>query len=368
MKKHLIVMMACLLSGCAIAPEDGPYDYCQFGTEYQNCGATRDAGDWIDSKGCNNPVTVDDVYKGRISQSESFLNQNLAENSGSMGNSGYVGEIDSDCHMQGEIDGHTVYGSDVDFIKIEVEPDTPLEVRVERAFNSAMSPVAYLYDDAGHALLPTHEVDGVAYLRFLAPTNPLFVSVEEWKNYRHNHTSGCDKSLKDLLKGGQDYRYVVRVAVPDEYKPLENISLLPTGNPGSKLYELSKPFHLTYSGDVHYVEFSYLYQKKEDFLESCGFDVYLNVSNAKNGSKLTMSLIKKQTDPSGKPRYDWDMRDIKNTSGAYAISAFDGWTEDKIWIEDEEKPEKYTYRFAIFDSEWSYDYDVSYSIYLRKCN
>ncbi|MBQ8035914.1 MAG: hypothetical protein IJ268_02885 [Proteobacteria bacterium] len=355
MKRTVAVLCVCLVCGCAEKAETEPYDYCAAG-DYQNCNAGRDAGDWIDGTGCENPVTNTDIYLGAIkAENDSTPNgDNLAAGAGSKGNLGYVGEIDGACHTQGirKSDGAQLYGADLDFIRIETKPGTPLHVEVACALNSMTSPVLYMYDGTGRELVTGRANEGgTAYLDILAPSNPLYVSVEEWKNYKNNRTpSDCSHNYQYDLVGGADYRYVMKVSPMDgQVRDKMNVSH------GLLSYDVSSPelirvnnIHFEHSGQVYYAKF-----QAETY---CDFLVEVTTKNVKNGAVPRVFPIQLVKNDDGVEVQNWVLEDVKVKDRAvYRIY-------NAIGLEDESKSGVKTYMFAIYDDQWKYDYDLDYMI------
>ena len=358
MKKQFAVLCACLLWGCATEPDVGPYDYCAAG-DYQNCDVIRDAGDWIKSEGCDNPVNTEDIYLGRIgeniqgSQGTLMGGKNLAAGAGS-GNDGYVGEIDNSCHKQG-MRGVTQYsGSDLDYIRVEVAPGTALRVMAERAFNSATSPVLYLYDDGGNELMTGRADDGgTAYIDLIAPTNPFYVSVEEWKNYNYNRKLVCEPTQ---LAGGHDYRYVLKITDVQGSDISDKLGLLSyradQGN--TILGQSAKPIHFEHSGQNHYVSFDF------DVTNTggCDFLIKFKPYNAPKGAMPVVKQIRASQGESGNIIHRWDITDIYDVDNyAYRIGCDSG-------MPDAGKENLFHYWFVIFDNDWKYNYDLEYEIIL----
>ena len=363
MKKRVLVCCACLFWGCATEPDSGPYDYCAAG-DYQNCDVIRDAGDWVKSEGCDNPVTMADIYLGRIG-SEAMDAQgnilrggkNLAAGAGT-GNDGYIGEIDNRCHQQGMKDGTTlVSGSDLDFIQIDVTPGTALRVSAERAFNSATSPVLYLYGEGGSELMTARADDGgTAYIDLIAPSNPFYVSVEEWKNYNYNRKLVCEPTQ---LSGGHEYRYVLKVTDVQSSDISDKLGLLSYRYDQSdmKLGQSAKPIHFEHSGQNHYVYFDY----DVSSTGGCDFLIRFKPYSAPNGAMPVVKQIRLAKDMSGNLIHRWDIADI------YDYDEYAYRVKYDMGMQDASNENLYHYWFVIFDNDWKYDYNLEYEIWLDNC-
>ncbi len=275
-------MTASALCSCVDAPNTMPFNYCEDG-EYQNCSASRDAGDCLPGHECESPIEeAPDTYIA-------FFEGNTATDTFEYSD-GYVGEIDKECHSLGysnqSCDG-MCYGGDVDWIQFKAKPGTPLTITVERALNSLTSPIALLHASNGAELIycPPNDYDK-ATLSFLAPEETFYLTVEEFKNYNFDYVSSC--KAKNLT-GGIRYHYVVKAEKDKDFVIRE------LGKVSSK-----KTFNIAFtaSGQAHY------YKVKIKKGRSLSLDVH-SVPNTCEGSPVISPIIHNESHSAYNGGFSW---------------------------------------------------------------
>ena len=212
----------CILLGCAT-------DVNVIGGSHHTV-RSQDAGDCIDISRCPYPVDKQrDVY------AVSFEG-NTAENVGEV--TQYIEALDLECRQL----GIGQWGADIDYIPIQTEPGTPLEVTVQSVDGSLAQPIASLLAENGGELIFAKPHYGRLTLSFLAPGKLFYIRVEESQNYTLNYLDACSQ----YLLGGEKYQYEVKV----ETSGMQPISL---GNIDS---DRSFQGTLARVGDVHYYRFT----------------------------------------------------------------------------------------------------------------
>jgi hypothetical protein len=286
--------------GCANSPSAELFDYCAAGG-YQNCDASEDAGNCLESVGCDHVFSSErDTYLSRFKG-------NKAENAGKY-SEGYVGKISPGCQLLKP----EKYGGDVDWIAFETTPGDPLHISVTRGINCSTKPVVYLRNRYGNELIfQAPNSIGQANLDFLAPDSLFYISIEELENYQQSYKSSCRDSN---MAGGDDYCYVVQVSSKRQ-------NVMDLGVIGSK-----KEYTDSFSSDAAMIHY---YQFKTD--HPAGIQVTLKPADSKKyGVYPVVSALNRNADSENfSGGYDWVLYGKKlDQSGLDGDAAYQ-WHFDK---------------------------------------
>ena len=202
----LLLISLLSFAGCA----DQDYPNVDYGRNYQNALAGKDAGQCVQTSDCIDPVVKEEyrqVYSAPFEGNQAFeINKDYV---------GYYGVIDGACH-EWYLNDQTekqIYAGDMDYIELDAKPGTPLVVDVVRVPGHKTQPIVTLRNSDGVDLIYSGSPQaGITQIAFLMPGDKAYVAIEDAANYSGAHVDNC--SLYSWT-GGDKYHYLMTVKRAD---------------------------------------------------------------------------------------------------------------------------------------------------------
>lgn len=293
----LVAVASCVFitAGCADDPVDlDPKD------GYQLRALPSDDGDCVenDRLQCDTPVeATQDPYFGEF---EGNLCEVPASQKSKYQN-GYYGYIDARCHKIRKLDqfheiAQEIEASDIDYIVVEAEPGTPLEVTCTNSGpKGKLVPVLILRDEAGYDLVFSTTNDISTSLKFMAPSKKFYVTVQDAGNYDLEPTVQTCKD-GETYRGGESYGYSLYISRLEK-SPVESFGKVTIKKSATDFFDMS--------GTVHY------YRAKVE--DGQGLKVSVTPQGLLDTAKPVVSPIQRQ-----EGKYVWTLigSDLEKTYNA----------------------------------------------------
>ena len=198
----LLLISLLSFAGCA----DQDYPNVDYGRNYQNALAGKDAGQCVQTSDCIDPVVKEEyrqVYSAPFEGNQAFeINKDYV---------GYYGVIDGACHewYKDKDTQKQIYAGDMDYIELDAKPGTPLVVDVVRVPGHKTQPIVTLRRSDGRDLIYSGTAGaGMAQISFLMPGPKAYIAVEDAANYA---SAGVDNCSHYIGTGGDKYHYILTV-------------------------------------------------------------------------------------------------------------------------------------------------------------